>query len=168
MVKETSYAQAVQEQEEGTVLLYNKDGALPLKEDELQGTLFGHAVVQPLYRNSSAGSRAYDSMSGVDLYKALGAVGFKVNPGLYNAYRQSATARNTGTATSFFAEGDGGNSWSLGEEPIEFYTDEIKATWADQFNKVAIVMFARQGGRGRGAPDGNAHRGHQPARPFAG
>lgn len=148
LVKEASYVQAVQEQEEGTVLLYNKDGALPLKEDELQGTLFGHAVVQPLYRNSSAGSRAYDSMSGVDLYKALGAVGFKVNPGLYNAYRQSATARNTGTATSFFAEGDGGNAWSLGEEPIEFYTDEIKATWAEQFNKVAIVMFARQGGEG--------------------
>ena len=71
-----------------------------------------------------------------------------MNPGLYNAYRQSATARNTGTATSFFAEGDGGNTWSLGEEPIEFYTDEIKATWAEQFNKVAIVMFARQGGEG--------------------
>ena len=148
LVKEASYAQAVQEQEEGTVLLYNKDGALPLKEDELQVTLFGHAVVQPLYRNSSAGSRAYDSNTGVDLYKALGTAGFQVNPLLYNYYRQSDTARNTGTATSFFAEGDGGNTWSLGEEPIEFYTDEIKSSWAEQFNKVAIVMFARQGGEG--------------------
>ena len=148
LVKEDSYAQAVQEQEEGSVLLYNRDNALPLAEDERQVTLFGHAVVEPLYRNSSAGSRAYDSNTGVDLYRALGTAGFQVNPLLYNYYRQSATARNTGTATSFFAEGDGGNTWSLGEEPIEFYTDEIRASGAEQFNQVAIVMFAREGGEG--------------------
>lgn len=148
-LKEDSYAQAVQEQEEGTVLLYNKDNALPLAEDEVQVTLFGHAIVDPLYRNHSAGSRAYDGNTGVDLYKAMGQAKFKVNPKLYNAYRKSTTERKTGTATSFFAEGGvDTSSWSIGEEPISFYTDELKATWETQFNDVAIVMLAREGGEG--------------------
>lgn len=148
-LKEDAYAQAVQEQEEGTVLLYNKDNALPLADDEVQVTLFGHAIVDPLYRNHSAGSRAYDGNTGVDLYKAMGQAKFKVNPKLYNAYRKSTTERRTGTATSFFAEGGADTSaWSIGEEPISFYTDEIRASWATQFNDVAIVMLAREGGEG--------------------
>lgn len=148
-LKEASYAQAVLEQEEGTVLLYNKDNALPLSEKGTQVTLFGHAVAEPLYRNQSAGSRAYDSSTGVDLYKAMGQAGFKVNPKLYNAYRKSTAERKTGTATSFFAGHDAdASSWSLGEEPISFYTDELKATWETQFNDAAIVMLSREGGEG--------------------
>ena len=99
VLKEDTYTEAVQEQEEGTVLLYNKDNALPLSKDE-QISLFGHAVVQPLYRNQSAGSRAYSTKTGVDLYKALGTLKFKVNPKLYNAYRQSKTERKTAQARS--------------------------------------------------------------------
>ena len=34
VLKEDTYTEAVQEQEEGTVLLYNKDNALPLSKDE--------------------------------------------------------------------------------------------------------------------------------------
>lgn len=148
-LKEDSYAHAVQEQEEGTVLLYNKDNALPLAADEVQVTLFGHAVVDPVYRNHSAGSRAYEGNTGIDLYKAMGQAKFKVNPKLYNAYRKSATERKTGTATSFFAEGGAdASAWSIGEEPISFYTDDLKSTWETQFNQVAVVMLAREGGEG--------------------
>ena len=65
----------------------------------------------------------------------MGQAGFKVNPKLYNAYRKSTAERKTGTATSFFAGHDAdASSWSLGEEPISFYTDELKATWETQFN----------------------------------
>lgn len=128
VLKEDTYTEAVQEQEEGTVLLYNKDNALPLSKDE-QISLFGHAVVQPLYRNQSAGSRAYSTKTGVDLYKALGTLKFKVNPKLYNAYRQSKTERKTGAGTFFAENADPSALWSLGEEPISFYTDDVKSSW---------------------------------------
>ena len=147
VLKEDTYTEAVQEQEEGTVLLYNKDNALPLSKDE-QISLFGHAVVQPLYRNQSAGSRAYSTKTGVDLYKALGTLKFKVNPKLYNAYRQSKTERKTGAGTFFAENADPSALWSLGEEPISFYTDDVKSSWATGFNDVAIVMLAREGGEG--------------------
>ncbi len=149
LLKADAYAQAVREQEEGTVLLYNKDNALPLASDEIQVTLFGHAVVDPLFRNQSAGSRAYESTGSVDLYKAMGQAKFKVNPKLYNAYRKSATERKTGTATSFFDEsGVNAAAWSIGEENSSFYTDDLKSSWDTQFNDVALVMLAREGGEG--------------------
>ncbi len=146
-LKEDTYAQAVREQEEGTVLLYNRNQALPLTEGERKVTLFGHAVVEPLYRNQSAGSRAYAGKTGVDLYKALGALKFKINPKLYQAYRTSKTTRKAGT-TSFFADPDTPVEWSIGEESREFYTDELRATWESDFNDAAIVMLAREGGEG--------------------
>ncbi len=146
-LKEDSYAQAVQEQEEGTVLLKNENNALPLAADERNVTLFGHAIVQPLYRNQSAGSRAWDGMTAIDLFKALGQAKFKVNSKLYQAYRTSKTERKTGTG-SFFSEGEGASGWSMGEEPISFYTDQLRATWENGFNDVAIVMLAREGGEG--------------------
>lgn len=146
-LKEDAYAEAVLEQEEGTVLLYNKNNALPLDKKE-QLSLFGHAVVQPLYRSQSAGSRAYSTNSGVDLYKALGSLKFKVNPALYNAYRTSGTERKTGAGTFFNETSDPASLWSIGEEPISFYTDELKSSWAAGFNDVAIVMLAREGGEG--------------------
>ena len=147
VLKEDTYTEAVQEQEEGTVLLYNRDGALPLDKSE-QLSLFGHAVVQPLYRNQSAGSRAYSTKTGVDLYKALGTLKFKVNPKLYNAYRQSKTERKTGAGTFFDENTDPSSLWSLGEENISFYTDDIKSSWDSGFNDVAVVMLAREGGEG--------------------
>ena len=147
VLKADTYAEAVQEQEEGTVLLYNKDNALPLSTDE-QLSLFGHAVAQPLYRSQSAGSRAYSTKSGVDLYKALGTLKFKVNPKLYNAYLTSKTERKTGAGTFFDENSDPSSQWSLGEEKIDFYTDDLKSSWEKGFNDVAIVMLAREGGEG--------------------
>lgn len=43
------------EQEEGSVLLRNNDGTLPLASDK-HVTLFGHAVVQPVYSPGGANS----------------------------------------------------------------------------------------------------------------
>lgn len=148
VLKEDTYLQAVAEQEEGTVLLTNKNNALPLLEDERNITLFGHAVVQPVYRNQSAGSRAYAGMTGVEPIKAFMAAGFKPNAKLYQAYKKSATERRTGTGHFFADESSDVPQWALGEEDISFYTDEIKQTWSDGFNDVAIVLLSREGGEG--------------------
>ena len=135
-----TYAESVTEQEEGSVLLKNEDNALPLSEDETRVTLFGHAVAQPLYKNSSAGSSGYKGEYCIDLYMALTDAGFAVNDTLYDAYVNSDTTRGNGSATF----GQEATEWSMGEEDISFYTDELQASWADDYNDVAIVMFARE------------------------
>lgn len=143
LIRET-YDEAVQEEAEGAVLLKNDNNALPLSSDETKVTLFGHAVAQPLYKSSSAGSKAYETSEGIDLYTALSEQGFKINDTLYNAYAQSSTERGTGkydfltNTTSVL---------SMGEEDISFYTDDLKASFAD-YSDVAIVMLAREGGEG--------------------
>lgn len=142
---EDTYEQAVQEEQEGAVLLKNENQALPLSEEETRVTLFGHAVAQPLYKNASAGSKGYQSEYNIDLYQALTDAGFAVNDTLYNAYKESKTTRGTGAYD--FASGTTSVK-SMGEEEISFYTDEIKASWEEDFNDVAIVMLAREGGEG--------------------
>lgn len=72
-----TYEQSVTEQEEGSVLLKNDDNALPLTEDETRVTLFGHAVAQPLYKASSAGSSGYEGEYCIDLYTAPGKCRFQ-------------------------------------------------------------------------------------------
>lgn len=140
-----TYEQSVTEQEEGSVLLKNNNQALPLAEDETRITLFGHATAQPLYKAASAGSSGYESEYCIDLYTALADAGFSINDTLYNAYLESETSRGTGAYN--FATGTT-SEYSMGEEDISFYTDELKASWEDDYNDVAIVMFAREGGEG--------------------
>ncbi len=140
-----TYEQSVTEQEEGSVLLTNEEDALPLAEDEMSVTLFGHAVAQPLYKASSAGSDGYESEYCIDLYTALTDAGFSVNETLYNAYLESETSRGTGAYN--YASGTT-SEWSLGEEDISFYTEELQASWENDYNDVAIVMFTREGGEG--------------------
>lgn len=142
---EDTYAQAVQEEEEGAVLLKNENETLPLAVDGTRVTLFGHATAQPLYKNASAGSKGYQTEHNIDLYQALTDTGFVINDTLYDAYKASETTRGTG-AFDFVTQTT--SVKSLGEEPISFYTDELKASWEEDYNDVAIVMLSREGGEG--------------------
>lgn len=137
--------QGVNEAEEGMVLLRNEDNALPLSPSEVNITLFGHAVVQPLYRNKSAGSNAYETEAGIDLYEAFSNAGFRINDQLFNAYKESPTKRGV---AGFNFKTQKTSVWSFGEENISFYTDEIKSSWENDYNDVAVVMLAREGGEG--------------------
>ncbi|MCC8128486.1 MAG: glycoside hydrolase family 3 C-terminal domain-containing protein [Clostridiales bacterium] len=139
-----TYSHAVTEEEEGAVLLKNEDNALPLSSDELRVTLFGHAVVQPLYRIAAAGSKGYQGEYNIDLYTALTNAGFAINDTLWDAYENSDVSRSTGGSSIF---GDG-TDWSMGEVDISFYTDDLRSSWEDDYNDVAIVMFAREGAEG--------------------
>lgn len=142
---EDTYAEAVQEEAEGAVLLKNENQALPLSAEKNRVTLFGHAVAQPLYKNASAGSKGYQTEYNIDLYTALSDAGFVINDTLYNAYTASETTRGTG---SFDFVTQTTSVKSMGEESISFYTDELKASWEDDYNDAAIVMLAREGGEG--------------------
>lgn len=140
-----TYEQSVTEEEEGAVLLKNDNAALPLASDKLNVTLFGHAAAQPLYKASSAGSNGYKGEYCIDLYTALKNSGFQINDTLYDAYVKSPTLRGNGAydfATNTTSE------WSLGEEDISFYTEEIQSSWESDYNDAAVVMLARDGGEG--------------------
>ena len=139
-----TYAESVLEEEEGAVLLKNDNNALPL-DSNMQVTLFGHAVAQPLYKAASAGSKGYKGEYCVSLYDALHSAGFEINDILYNAYVNSSTARGNG---AYDFQNKVQNEWSLGEEKLSFYTDELKQSWENAYNDAAIVMLAREGGEG--------------------
>lgn len=140
-----TYDESVLEEEEGAVLLKNENNSLPLQSNELNVTLFGHAVAQPLYKAASAGSKGFQGEYCISLYDALKDSGFKINDILFDAYEASSTARGNG---AYDFQNKVQNKWSLGEESISFYTDEVKKSWENDYNDVAIVMLAREGGEG--------------------
>ena len=134
-------AEAFVEQEmvEGAVLLENNDNALPLAGGERKVTLFGLATAKPYYKNSSAGGNN-DPSREVSFYTALKEKGFEINDTLYNAYLVPDPSENT-QGGGFF----GNSAPSVNEKPADFYTDDIKKSFAD-YKDVAIVMIGRGGG----------------------
>ena len=147
---QATYDESVLEQEEGSVLLRNNNSALPLSPNS-HVTLFGHAVVQPVYAPGGANSGAASTGTYViDLYQALKDVGFSINDTLYDAYKNSSTSRvasnNLQVSGDPRSNGALNDAPVLGEEPASFYTDQLKASWQDDYHDVAIVMLAREGG----------------------
>ena len=123
---------------EGAVLLRNENNALPLSAEERSVTFFGNSVKDPVYK-SNAGNASFNADRGGELYAAFEAAGFEINPVLREAYANSGVNRSS-TATR-------GTS-SIGEVPVSFYTDDLKASFADNYNDVAFVLLTRYGGEG--------------------
>ena len=123
---------------EGAVLLRNENNALPLSAEERSVTFFGNSVKDPVYK-SNAGNASFNADRGGELYAAFEAAGFEINPVLREAYANSGVTR-TSAATR-------GTS-SIGEVPVSFYTDDLKASFADNYNDVAFVLLTRYGGEG--------------------
>ncbi|WP_294517477.1 glycoside hydrolase family 3 C-terminal domain-containing protein [uncultured Pseudoflavonifractor sp.] len=141
----------VQEMEEGAVLLKNDNNALPLAQDERRVTLFGSGSAKPLYHGNSGGGDN-DPSREVSFYQALKDEGFTINEALYQAYLNSPTTRKIVVTNEQSAGTYGGtDSWSIGEEPISFYTDELKSTFSD-YNDVAIVVLTRACGEDSDLP----------------
>ena len=118
-------AHLIQAQEEGSVLLRNENGALPLTGSE-SVTLFGFAAASPVYHGGSGGP----SNSGVNLYDALKEAGVNVNETVYNAI---VAAGGTRTKTGV-----------IGEIPVSAYqgTESSFASYGD----AAIYVMSRFGG----------------------
>ena len=134
----------VQTMEEGSVLLKNTDNALPLASTERRVTLFGRATADPYYKGRSGGA-SRDGSRQVSLYSALKAEGFAINETMYEAYKNSSKKRELEESTG---KNTGTYPTSIGEEDGAFYTDELKNSYANDYNDVAIVMFAREAGEG--------------------
>lgn len=128
--------QGINEMKEGAVLLKNEGNALPLAESERRITVFGHACVDPVYRCSASGNTPEEP--NMSTFKgALEAQGFQLNPTLWSAYESSTVERVCSEA-----------EMNIGEDPISFYTAEIRNSWKNDYNDVAILFLARESAEG--------------------
>lgn len=145
----------VTEMEEGAVLLMNRDGALPLAQEERKVTLFGHASADMIYKNRSGGPITTGSERLLTLHDAFIEGGFQLNETLYAAYERSSTQRikygiDTVTQTIDVAPA------SIGEESINFYTNSLRTSF-DGYGDAAIVVLAREAGEGTDMVADTAH-----------
>ena len=130
--------QSVNEMREGAVLLRNERETLPLKSEERRVTMFGHASVDPVYRGNSAGNMP-EEPNMTTLRQAMEGAGFEINPTLWEAYQNSGVTRVCS---------DSPEEVDLGEDPIEFYTDTIRQSWANDYNDVAFIVLSRESAEG--------------------
>ena len=130
-------AHSIRAMHEGTVMLRNENGALPLSAAERSVTIFGNNAADPVYR-ANAGNASFSAEYGGALYEAFEQAGFRVNPTIRDAYENSGVRRNSVASR--------GNS-SIGEVPESFHTDAMKASF-DEYADVAFVLFTRYGGEG--------------------
>lgn len=140
--------------EEGTVLLKNESGALPLKEDELKKiNVFGWAAYD--WMTSTFGSGfSNTALEKVKLFPALEEAGIEYNKTLYDMYK------NFYSATTIGSRNWGKNDWNeyrgdvdvgttkkfvLHEPDASYYTQAI-IDEARAFSSVALVVIGRTGG----------------------
>lgn len=151
---EASKQQAINEMEEGAILLRNNvvgdKTALPLDKGA-RVSMFGHASEDPLYKPYS-GAPGYEKC--VNVYDAMRGAGFVVNSTLYNAY---ANARRTGS----YGGGSRNDSiahtdWHLHEVTKDFYNQSgIRASYAN-YNDAAVVFIGRTAGEHSDCPTGRS------------
>ena len=123
---------------EGTVLLKNEDGSLPLKKNSAIN-VFGWAGTDPLYGGSGAGA-LNDLYEKVSLIQGLSNAGFKVNEDLQKFYQKYDKQR-----------GEYGKDWTLPEPAVDTYDDSMLDN-AEEFSDTAMVVLARMGGEGADLP----------------
>ncbi len=137
---EATKQQTITEEEEGAVLLRNENQALPLKQNERSITIFGQAIVNPVYKCSSSGNIPKESQEKITTVRAaFDMAGFQVNPTLITAYENSEVQRVVST---------GVDTADIGEDPISFYTKDLKKSWEKEYNDAAIIFLSRESGEG--------------------
>ncbi len=128
--EQSKYAETIQS--EGSVLLINKDHALP-QTTAKNITLFGTTSVDLLYGGSGAGS--ISTLGTPTLKEAFENYDFKVNSTVWDLY-------SSGAGSSY--RRSTGSSYKVGEAPASIFTDEIKNTFSS-YNDLAIVVIGRTG-----------------------
>ena len=121
----------IESQEEGSVLLRNENGALPLAPNA-SVTLFGFAAATPVYHGGSGGP----PNEGINLYDAMKEEGFQVNETVYNAI---VAANGSRTKTGL-----------IGEIPASAYAG-TEGSYASSYNDAAIYVMSRFGGEEEGS-----------------
>ena len=149
LAKVTADSRLIAEQieNEGIVLLENKNNALPLNISDTRQShvnVFGQASVRMIYGGS--GSGAGDESTNINLQQGLENAGFKVNPDLTNFYTEHAPPKKETNTFSL----DGGD-YTLSEPAVSEFSAELLAG-AEKFSDVAVIVLTRAGGEGGDLP----------------
>lgn len=122
---------ALQVQREGTTILWNENGGMPLAKGN-KVSLFSASSVD--YVSSGWGSGAADTSGAPNMYTALSEAGLDVNVRLWQFYNSGAGSKYRRTESS-----------KVNEVPWSEYTDTEKNTFS-QYGDAAIVVLARRTG----------------------
>ncbi|MGT2753852.1 glycoside hydrolase family 3 protein [Streptococcus ovis] len=141
--EKVSKALATSIQEEGSVLLENKDNTLPLK-DTKKLNVFGISSVAITY--GGAGSGAADESKNVNLQAGLEGAGFELNKELTDFYTENLPEKE---GTNIFSLN--GGDYNIYEPTQDKYSDELIAN-AKDFSDTALVVISRNGGEGADLP----------------
>ncbi|MBY5034108.1 glycoside hydrolase family 3 C-terminal domain-containing protein [Streptococcus gallolyticus] len=134
-------------QEEGTVLLENKEKTLPLK-DTKKLNVFGISSVSVTYGGS--GSGAADESKNINLQKGLENAGFELNSKLTDFYTKNLPKKE---GTNIFSLN--GGDYNIYELTQDKYSDELIQE-AKDFSDTAVVIISRNGGEGADLPQNMA------------
>lgn len=123
-----AYAFCEQEEEEGSVLLYNKNKALPLnKATEKNVTVFGRGSVDPVFRSTAGGSSSNKQYQKT-LADALKDAGFNVNQTVIDAYKKATSEKRSVK--------------NVGEYKFEVFTQDVQNSFAAN-GDIAFVTLSR-------------------------
>lgn len=132
-------------EEEGIVLLENKDNALPLNtEKNAKVNVFGQSSTAIVY--GGAGSGASDETDNVTLQEGLKQAGFDVNEDLTKFYEDHKTKKKGQNVFNLK-----GGDYNINEPATSEYSDKLISD-AKEFSDTAIVVFSRNGGEGGDLP----------------
>lgn len=132
-------------EEEGIVLLENKDNTLPLNvEKNAKVNVFGQSSTAIVY--GGAGSGASDETDNVTLQEGLKQAGFDVNEDLTKFYEDHKTKKKGQNVFNLK-----GGDYNINEPAISEYSDKLISD-AKEFSDTAIVVFSRNGGEGGDLP----------------
>lgn len=132
-------------EEEGIVLLENKDNTLPLNvEKNAKVNVFGQSSTAIVY--GGAGSGASDETDNVTLQEGLKQAGFDVNEDLTKFYEEHKTKKKGQNVFNLK-----GGDYNINEPAPSEYSDKLISD-AKKFSDTAIVVFSRNGGEGGDLP----------------
>lgn len=132
-------------EEEGIVLLENKENALPLNtEKNAKVNVFGQSSTAIVY--GGAGSGASDETNNVTLQEGLKQAGFEVNDDLTQFYEDHKTKKKGQNVFNLK-----GGDYNINEPATSEYSDKLISD-AKKFSDTAIVVFSRNGGEGGDLP----------------
>ena len=132
-------------EEEGIVLLENKDNTLPLNvEKNAKVNVFGQSSTAIVY--GGAGSGASDETDNVTLQEGLKQAGFDVNEDLTKFYEDHKTKKKGQNVFNLK-----GGDYNINEPATSEYSDKLISD-AKKFSDTALVVFSRNGGEGGDLP----------------
>lgn len=125
---QAAYEFCEQEEEEGSVLLYNRNNALPLSESERNVTAFGRGSIDPVFRSTAGGSSTNKEYQQTPV-DALKGAGFNVNQTVLDAYANAPAPEARSVS-------------SVGEYDPALFTGSVTDSFAS-YGDVAFVTLSR-------------------------